>query len=738
MLKLTPEAKAGITVVLSLVLLTTMVMAVGRIDFGRKDAFEINLLYNTVDGLREGAPVRYAGVNVGTVAAIQLASDGVLVKVQFDRQLLIPADSLFAIKNVGILGDKYIEIQPGIAQQPLDTTMTVVGKEPVVIDNILAGVESTLYNLNQAIEGITEIAGSDELQKDVIEAGKLLKETVAGLKTTVDQVSQVAVSVQGVVENVGSISNQFPNLDLKTTFDDIQKFASELGNLNLQDPINEINQFAAQLNNIPMSELTDDVRRIAQGLAEIDFNMVKDDIHKFTNMLSSADIQPIMTEIMMVTEQIKALDLAKRGDEIAKFTAQLGEVPLAKITADLQTVANNLAQVPIGAIADNIYALSGELSEIPINEIADDLKVITTAVKDFGWSELSEQIAAFTNELSNLDMQNMLAGVTEDLNTFSNSLARIELDVLLAGVSTVVDDLGNLTAIVDPDSIGNIIDDLEGITRNFNTASSEISVMVAELNQNVSKFSQETFTAVEDIKLIASGIEHTVSSINLFIDDIVAEGDTADNLKSTLANIQDGTKELVDLLELVTVNITSETGPITELQTAMTSIQKLNTDIENIRTMGEKVEVKSAWGAQLKYKDDDGDEEDDDDKTRLMANIGFEFWPHDSESFLLIGMRDILGKKNYLQLQYGRQTGIFRQRYGIVDTSLGIGLDGQISDKLGLTAELIRLTTHRPALSLRGSYAWSSDWVIGVSLDEFLSLEGLKLDGFSIGIERRF
>ncbi len=733
MLKLTPEAKAGVTVLISVVLLTTMVMAVGRIDIGRRDAIEVNILYNTVDGLREGAPVRYAGVNVGTVAAIQIASDGVLVKVQFDRELLIPADSLFAIKNVGILGDKYIEVQPGTAQQPLDITKTIVGKEPVVIDSILVGVESTLYNLNQAIEDITEVVGSDELQKDVIEAGKLLKETVAGLKITVDQVSQVAVSVQGVVENIGSISNQFPDLELKDTFDDIQKFASELGNLNLQDPMNEINQFAAQLNNIPISELTDDVRKITQGLSEIDFNMVKDDIHKFTNMLSAADIQPLITEIMVVTEQIKALDLAQRGDEIAKFTAQLGAVPLAEITADLQTVAKNLSQVPIGAIADNIYALSDELSAMPITEIVDDLKVVTKELKDFGWNELSEQIAAFTNELSSFDIQELLAGVTDDLNTFSSSLASIELDELLAGVSKTVDNLENLTAIVDPESIDNIMCDLEGITRNVNIASREINDMVSVLNQDVSKFSQETFVAVEDIKKIVSGVEQAISSINLFIDDMVVEGDTADNFKSTLVNVQDGTKELVELLELVTRNVKSETGPIAELQTALNSIQKLNADIENIRTMGEKVEVKSTWGAQLKYKS-----EEDDDKTRLMANIGFEFWPHDSKSFLLIGMRDILGKNNHLQLQYGRQSGIFRQRYGIVDTSLGLGLDSQVSDKLGLTAELTRLTTHRPTLSLRGNYAWSPDWAIDVSLDEFLSFDGPKFDGFSIGIERRF
>ena len=71
--------------------------------------------------------------------------------------------------------------------------------------------------------------------------------------------------------------------------------------------------------------------------------------------------------------------------------------------------------------------------------------------------------------------------------------------------------------------------------------------MVSELNTSISRFSAETFIAIDDIKSIVSGLENTVASINFFVDDLVAEGDTASDLKATLANIQNGTKELVSL-----------------------------------------------------------------------------------------------------------------------------------------------------------------------------------------------
>lgn len=110
LMQLSPEIKAGVTVLLSIILFATMAMAVGRIDFKRGESVELTLSYQNVDGLLEGAPVRYAGVNVGNVTAVQLASSAVLVQIRLDRELIIPADSRFVIATSGVLGDKYIEI----------------------------------------------------------------------------------------------------------------------------------------------------------------------------------------------------------------------------------------------------------------------------------------------------------------------------------------------------------------------------------------------------------------------------------------------------------------------------------------------------------------------------------------------------------------------------------------------------------------------------------------------------
>ena len=51
-----------------------------------------------------------------------------------------------------------------------------------------------------------------------------------------------------------------------------------------------------------------------------------------------------------------------------------------------------------------------------------------------------------------------------------------------------------------------------------------------------------------------------MANINLFIDDVTADGETAANLRATLANIEAGTEELAELIDKVSDSFDSDTG----------------------------------------------------------------------------------------------------------------------------------------------------------------------------------
>ena len=70
--------------------------------------------FGQIDGVVEGADVRFAGMPVGMVHRVELLDDfNVLVTMAVDPDIEIPTDSAALIETDGLFGAKYIELQPG-------------------------------------------------------------------------------------------------------------------------------------------------------------------------------------------------------------------------------------------------------------------------------------------------------------------------------------------------------------------------------------------------------------------------------------------------------------------------------------------------------------------------------------------------------------------------------------------------------------------------------------------------
>lgn len=70
--------------------------------------------FQSVEGLSPGADIRMAGISIGNVEAYDL-TEAFQARVRFliSGDVGIPIDSAAVIETDGLLGDKYIEVQPG-------------------------------------------------------------------------------------------------------------------------------------------------------------------------------------------------------------------------------------------------------------------------------------------------------------------------------------------------------------------------------------------------------------------------------------------------------------------------------------------------------------------------------------------------------------------------------------------------------------------------------------------------
>jgi phospholipid/cholesterol/gamma-HCH transport system substrate-binding protein len=85
-------------------------------NVGHGSTYEINARFSNIGQLKEGAPVKIAGVRIGYVESIRLEPQRMdaLVTMAIDRHYEdIPDDSSAAIFTSGLLGDQYVGVQPG-------------------------------------------------------------------------------------------------------------------------------------------------------------------------------------------------------------------------------------------------------------------------------------------------------------------------------------------------------------------------------------------------------------------------------------------------------------------------------------------------------------------------------------------------------------------------------------------------------------------------------------------------
>jgi len=160
------ELKIGIFVFLGLVVLAVFILSIGNFRTWTSGK-TVNFTFHFVNGLKLGAPVRYAGVDVGEVKSIHLIapeSEG-LIQVKIGcwvkKELKIPADSTVLVNTLGLLGEKYLEIIPGKDFVNLVLGgQELAGIDPISMQEVTELANKVVRNVDDVIMKIKNNEGS--------------------------------------------------------------------------------------------------------------------------------------------------------------------------------------------------------------------------------------------------------------------------------------------------------------------------------------------------------------------------------------------------------------------------------------------------------------------------------------------------------------------------------------------------------------------------------------------------
>jgi phospholipid/cholesterol/gamma-HCH transport system substrate-binding protein len=131
MKKISVETAVGVFVLIGLLCVAYLTIKLGKMEWFGGDYYTLEARFNSVSGLKAGALVDMAGVEIGKVTDIRLDKErqDAIVSLKIDKGLMLTDDVIASVKTSGLIGDKYIRLTPGGSDRILKSGDMIIETE---------------------------------------------------------------------------------------------------------------------------------------------------------------------------------------------------------------------------------------------------------------------------------------------------------------------------------------------------------------------------------------------------------------------------------------------------------------------------------------------------------------------------------------------------------------------------------------------------------------------------------
>lgn len=299
------ETKVGAFFILAIGVLGTLILRMEKLDlFAGHSQNKLVTEFDQVAGLSLQSAIRVAGVKVGAVTAIDLDGKKAKVTLGLPKEFQVYRDASASLSSIGILGEKYIELDPGHPGAGL------LAEDATIPSRTGAGLDSLM-----------ETMGS--IGKDVQNVTKALSESIGG--------EQGRQKLDEIVDNIRQLTGEFRAM--------------------AQENHGTINNTMANVQEMS-SQLKERLPRIAQQFEDLGKNlnaMVKD---------GRPELQGVLTDVRKLTASLQVT-----ADNVSSITDKMnkGEGTIGKLLNDETTVNK------INTAVDNVNSMLGGFKAMDLN-----------------------------------------------------------------------------------------------------------------------------------------------------------------------------------------------------------------------------------------------------------------------------------------------------------------------------------------------------------------------------------
>lgn len=290
------EVKVGVLILLSMGILGAFILIMGGLSFEK--TYPVFVDFDNPGGLQSGAPVRLAGVKVGSVDELRFM--GGIVDPKTNRRTLVRAklsiqvrakdtiheDALFYVTTQGVLGEQFLSIEPGSLNRPVLAEGSIVkGLDPPRLDLFLA------------------------------KAYELLDTTVTALKNNRELISDIAMNTAGLLKGLnGAVTDNRERIN--RTMENLEKLTAEANSLT--------KDAHTTINNPKILRTIDNIDKIAGDVQKDSQPMLKDAREALANLNRASATVGSPEEQAKLKKAIEDIaELASRANATASDAQQI-------------------------------------------------------------------------------------------------------------------------------------------------------------------------------------------------------------------------------------------------------------------------------------------------------------------------------------------------------------------------------------------------------------------------------
>jgi phospholipid/cholesterol/gamma-HCH transport system substrate-binding protein len=264
------QLRVGLTVVFASVTLGVLIFVMSGTGGWFTHKITLRSYFDNAGGLRNGAPVRLAGVDIGNVTGIRIVPGKpatpveVTMKVNTTYRFNLRKDSITLLSTAGVLGETYVDVDSSAAKGPEATDGdTLAARDQPDIQDVVRSSQGTLQNMDSLLKRVDRIVAFIESGQGSI--GKViyspalydqLNATVLEFKGLIDDIQSGKGSLGPLLTSDEAYKKAMAAIDkVNVLIDDLQAGKGSAGKL-LKDPelYNNTNKAIANVR-----QLTDDI-----------------------------------------------------------------------------------------------------------------------------------------------------------------------------------------------------------------------------------------------------------------------------------------------------------------------------------------------------------------------------------------------------------------------------------------------------------------------------------------------